>query len=312
MKHHPTAVDRMRTVGHAIITLQPIDSDADLEAFLAVRRAVLPTERQPTLAELKASLHPGDLLLLAELDGEVAGSGLANRSDTGQAHLAPRVLPDKRGRGVGSSVLLKLAEHAVQQGYARAGAHVAGDDSRSLAFATRHGFRETRRDIEQVLTLDGADVVPPEVEGVSLVSVAERPELLEEAYALAQQGYEDVPIAGLDIQMDAWLRDEATLPAGSFVALHDGEIVGYAGLMNWTDDPKKAVHGLTVVDRQWRGRGLATALKLRQIAWARANGLRQLVTYTQTGNENMRRVNDRLGYVTGAIDIAVARDLPLT
>ena len=108
---------------------------------------------------------------------------------------------------------------------------------------------------------------------------------------------------------DAWLRDEATLPDGSIVALVDGRIVGYAGLIAWDDDPTRAENGLTVVARGWRGRGLATAMKRRQLAWAAGAGIREVVTWTQTGNEAMRRVNERLGYVMRTISRTVERPL---
>jgi mycothiol synthase len=294
-----------------MIELRACETDADYEVWLAVRRAVLPNERTASLAELKTGIKPNDLHLLADIEGECAGSGLANRSDTGNAHLAPRVLPDKRGRGVGAALLTRLAQHAVERGYTRAGAHVAGDDEHSLAFATRFGFEELRRDVQQVVQVDGAVRQPREVDGTEFVSIEERPELLEASYPLAQEGYADMPIEGLDISLDSWLTEEATLPGGSFVALAEGEIVGYAGLMRWTDDATKAENGLTVVRRDWRGRGLAAALKEREIAWAAANGVRTLVTYTQTGNENMQAVNARLGYVTTETTIAFMRNLPL-
>jgi mycothiol synthase len=292
-----------------VIAIRPAETDADLDAWLTVRRAVLPNERTASLDELKSSIKPGDLHVLAELDGELAGSGLVNRSDTGNAHVAPRVLPDKRGRGVGTELLERLAAHAVGQGYTRAGSHVAGDDERSIAFAQRFGFEEQRRDVQQVLEV--TSVRPREVEGVELISIEARPDLLEASYTLAQQGYEDMPIEGLDISRETWLAEEATLPAGSFAALANGDVVGYAGLMGWADDSTKAEHGLTVVRRDWRRRGLASALKERQIAWAAANGVRRLVTYTQTGNENMQGVNARLGYVTTDVTVAFARSLPL-
>ena len=57
------------------------------------------------------------------------------------------------------------------------------------------------------------------------------------------------------VSLDEWLRDEATLPGGSMVALADGEVVGYAGLIAWNDDETRAENGLTVVDRAWRGQG---------------------------------------------------------
>jgi RimJ/RimL family protein N-acetyltransferase len=292
-----------------MIALRPCETDSDYRAWLAVRRAVLPNERTAGLDELKSGIKPGDLHVVAELDRELAGSGLVNRSDTGNAHVAPRVLPDKRGRGVGTALLEHLTAHAVNQGYSRAGSHVAGDDERSIAFARRFGFEELRRDVQQVLEVSAAE--PREVEGVEFVSLEERPDLLEAAYPIAQEGYVDMPIEGLDISLETWLAEEATLPGGSFAALAEGEVVGYAGLLRWADDPTKAEHGLTVVGRAWRRRGLASALKERQIAWAAANGVRRLVTYTQTGNESMQAVNARLGYVTTDVTVAFTRSLPL-
>jgi mycothiol synthase len=295
-----------------MIELRACEGDADFESWLAVRRAVLPNDRAPTLEELYTYVKPGDLHLLALLSGQLAGSGLMNRSDTGGAHLAPRVLPEKRGRGIGSALLTQLAAHAVERGYTRAGSHVSGDDAASQAFARTFGFEETRRDVQQVRVVDRDGPTPRELDGVDFVSVAERPELLREAYALAQQGYADMPIDGLDISLDSWLTEEvATLPAGSFAALAGDEIVGYAALMHWPGEPAKAEHGLTVVRRDWRRRGLASALKEREIAWAAANGIRELVTWTQTGNENMQRVNERLGYVVRRFDISFGRELPL-
>ena len=44
------------------------------------------------------------------------------------------------------------------------------------------------------------------------------------------------------------------------------------------------------------GRGIATALKQAQIAWASRNGFRELMTSTQDANAPMRAVNDKLGY----------------
>jgi GNAT superfamily N-acetyltransferase len=292
-----------------MIAIRLCETDSDYRAWLAVRRAVLPNERAPSLDELRSAIKPGDLHVLAELDAELAGSGLVNRSDTGDAHVAPRVLPDKRGRGVGTALLEHLAAHATSKGYSRAGSHVAGDDDGSIAFAHRFGCEELRREVQQVLEVSASE--PRAIEGVEFVSLEERPDLLEAAYPLAQEGYGDMPIEGLDISLETWLVEGGTLPAGSFAALADGEIVGYAGLLHWADDPTKAEHGLTVVRRDRRRRGLASALKERQIEWAAANGIHRLVTYTQTGNESMQAVNSRLGYVTTNVSVAFTRSLPL-
>ena len=60
--------------------------------------------------------------------------------------------------------------------------------------------------------------------GVEVVTIAERPELLEAAYPLARdEGYPDLALEGsISIPLEEWLHEEATLPEGSFVALADG------------------------------------------------------------------------------------------
>ena len=69
--------------------------------------------------------------------------------------------------------------------------------------------------------------------------------------------------------------------------------------------------GLTVVRRDWRRRGLAVALKRIKLAWAADNGYREIVTWTQRGNDGMRRVNERLGYEYRATSVTMVAPLPL-
>jgi mycothiol synthase len=144
-----------------------------------------------------------------------------------------------------------------------------------------------------------------------VVTVGQRPEVLREAYELGRQGFADMATdRPATISLDEWLREEATLPEGSFVALVDGEIVGYSGLCRH-DSPGVAEDGLTVVRRDWRRRGLATALKRRELAWAAANGLHEVVTWTQRRNEGMRIVNERLGFTTRDVSLTMTAPLPL-
>ena len=53
---------------------------------------------------------------------------------------------------------------------------------------------------------------------------------------------------------------------------------------------------MTGVKRAWRGRGIASALKRAQIAWALANGIEVLETTNEVRNAPMRRVNEKLGF----------------
>ena len=112
------------------------------------------------------------------------------------------------------------------------------------------------------------------------------------------------------IPLEVWLRDEATHPAGSFVALDRGRIVGFSGLMRH-DNAGVAEDGLTVVARDWRRRGLAMALKRLELAWAAENGFSEVLTWTQRGNEGMRKVNERLGYAYRTVALKMMASVPL-
>jgi GNAT superfamily N-acetyltransferase len=212
---------------------------------------------------------------------------------------------------VGTALLRRLAEHVESLGFHRAGTNV--DDPGSLEFAHRFGFTEHDRQVEQVRELAGDEPTPRIPEGIELVSLAERPELFARVYhELAVEALEDLAVTPkVEISFGDWEREWVTWPEGSFIALHGDEIVGCAGLIRDYDRPERAEHSLTAVRGDWRRHGLAKALKRQTIAWAAANGLTELYTWTQTGNEAMRAVNEQLGYVTRAVSITVRGPIPL-
>lgn len=291
--------------------LSPCVTDADYEAWRSVRIAVLPYERCDTVEELRARESPERLMLLARQDGAVVGSGMADRgesADSGAA--APRVLPDHRRRGIGEEILRALADHCTSLDLPRLRAKV--DDDESLAFARRFGFVEVDREVELTRSVAGAPSPPPLPEGVEVVTSAERPGLWEASY----DGFGREALAGfavdtpLEVTPEQWATTWRADPM--FLALHDGEVVGCAGLLLDTDEPTRAENALTAVRGDWRGRGIAVHLKLRALEWAAAHDLDEVYTWTQDGNVAMRTLNERLGYTTSRTSITVSRELPLT
>jgi RimJ/RimL family protein N-acetyltransferase len=287
------------------------ETQADVRTYVDVWNAVTPD--QPAFFEQqweRREREPRRLYLLAEREGEAVGCGFAGRSDSpGRGFVSPRVLPASRRGGVGSELLRRLCDHLTELGFETVSAHVDGNDPGSLAFAERHGFAEVDRQVEQVKAV--GDESPPRIpDGIRLVTIAERPELLEAAYELAVEGYADMATSTpVTISLDEWLDYEASLPAGSYVALAGDEIVGYSGLMR---DPGGVVEdGLTVIRRAWRRRGLAEALKRAELAWAAENGVAEIVTWTQRGNEGMRALNEKLGYEYRSVSVMVRSPLPL-
>jgi mycothiol synthase len=294
-----------------MIELRAVESDADLETWARLKSAVVPNE-PVTPAQVRASDEPGRLLLLASLDGVLAGCGIAAPSHFGgRAFIAARVLSDHRRRGVGMALVHALAEHGRALGRDGVNAFVYADEPHSIAFAAHLGLEEADYQLEQARLVadEPAPVVP---DGIELASLdGRREELLTAVWPVALEGYADMPVPGeVTYQLEEWLREEATRPGGSFAAFEDGEPVGYAGLVEHANGAATAEHGLTVVRRAQRGRGVARALKQAQLHWASQNGVVELLTWTQKGNEPMQALNRGLGYVDKSKVITFQGPLP--
>jgi GNAT superfamily N-acetyltransferase len=294
------------------IAVRPVRSAGDYAAWRQVRMAVVPYERTDSVEALRVQAGPQREFLLAEMDGVLAGSGLVGKSDlAGAGGVAARVLPDMRRLGVGTEILRVLAGRAAAMGFDVVNSHA--DDPGAVSFAERYGFREVFREVEQVRVI-GDEPAPRVPQGVVILPVSERPELWRAAYqAVGVQAFQDMatPVP-LDISVEQWERDWITDPEAMFVALAGEEVIGCAGLLPDTDDPERAEQALTVVRRDWRRRGVAAALKRATLAWAAVHGLREVYTWTQRGNEDMRALNEHLGFVTRRESISMRASLPLT
>src|SRR6476646_3010528 len=177
---------------HAI---RMVETDTDLELWSRIRRMVQPDDPPPSIELLKAEAGPDRLLVLVESAGQIVGSGLVDRSQTTGSYVAPRILPAHRRRGAGTAVLRHLMDHAASRGFTTIGGHA--EDDGALAFATEHGFEEVDRQVEQVRRLTAGEPPGPPPSsfiGLTFTSVAERPELLQRAYALGRQGYADMAL----------------------------------------------------------------------------------------------------------------------
>lgn len=271
------------------------ETDADLAGWCEVWTAITP--REPVAVEQvrrRLEREPWRLYLVAEEHGFV-GLGFAGPTDSpGRIGLAVRVLPEWRGQGLGTELYEQSLEHALAQEPEWLSAVVSGAEPGALAWAKRRGFEEYGRDVELVRALRADEKAPPPLDGIEIVELT--PDLHDAAYALTREAWEDLP-TGFSVatpSYELWLEEDLSGPI-AFAALDDGELVGYAALVQ-RDAPGLLEHGLTATRRTHRRRGIATALKRTQIAWAAANAHRELITFTQEGNEGMQAINLALGY----------------
>ena len=275
-------------------------SDDDLAAMIEVRTKADPDSPPPRLDNLRHNLagNPELAYLVARDAGVPVACGFVDVSqDTiGRAHVV--VVPVARRRGIGTALLVAVSGHARANRRGQLEGSIRAQDEESLRFFTRRGFEKVGG--EEAVTLDLAeaeDLVSSRRAGVRIVSRAERPDVVEGMYAVAQEAEPDIP-GGVPVRpFEVWRATEidrpSLVPELTFVALAGDEVVGYAILDSLGQE---LWHRLTAVKRAWRRRGIATALKLAQIGVARQSGLARLVTTNEERNVPMRSINDALGY----------------
>jgi GNAT superfamily N-acetyltransferase len=248
---------------------------------------------------------PQTAWLLAEDDGTAVGSGRLTpgwHSPPGVARADVRVVAEARGRGIGAALLDQIQRRSEALGAPTLEVEVRDDDSGSLLWTEEQGFQEIGRSVRLALDLTAIEepaVDPPE--GIEVVVWAERPELAPGIYEVACEAYPDEPGSG-DVEMEpfeGWLSQDmqgsGDRADAVFVALAGGEVAGYAKL-SMSARNGYVMHDMTGVKRVHRGRGIASALKRAEIAWAKRDGFRTLETFNDEDNAPIRALNVKHGY----------------
>ena len=173
--------------------------------------------------------------------------------------------------------------------------------------ATLDGWREVELEIYVGLDLTKDGPTPRALPaGVRITTLAESPHLARSMHACQDAAVADVPgdSAHVTPDFDAWLaeQDAPTLPPdAAFLAVEtgaDGEdrVLGFTQLEVSSARPDIVSHNYTIVHPDARGRGIAYAVKLASIEWARMRGYRELRTDNEERNAPMRHINAQLGY----------------
>jgi GNAT superfamily N-acetyltransferase len=284
-----------------VIDLRRVETDEDVEVFLALRHAIDPEHMMSRVSYVEEIKRPERADLIASLDGEPVGCAFVepHGENVGGpvAWVSVRVLRERRRRGVGTALFREVSALARAQGRDALIFPSRHDDVDSLDYLGKRGFVEALRLRDGVLDLEQAVSRFDPPDGVDIVPIEARHE--RELYAVAGVIARDIPSAQEAFEIgsfEQWRRDELrpnTAWDCSFVALSQGAVIGYAILLD--DGDGVGMNVMTGVLPDWRRRGIALALKQAQIDAARARGLRKLRTSNAMENP-MRQVNERLGY----------------
>ena len=254
---------------------------------------------------------PGLERRLALLDGEPVGYASCGviwmlAPDTPYAWVELAVVPAARERGIGSALLRWAQERATAIG--KPGLQVPCSSARpeGIAFLERRGFAEYLRMAGVELQL--AEVERPEVgmpDGVNLSSIAAEPALLASLYEASCEIYADLP----DPEpvrigsFEEWRARDVEVGGqpldGVLIAVVGDDVVGVSRLVV-QERGRVVEHSITGVRRDWRGRGIALALKRAAICWAIDHGAERMAAENALHNAPMRAINAKLGYQPGA------------
>jgi mycothiol synthase len=284
-----------------VITVRTVDTEADVDTYVDVRRRVHPQTPIPREAVVDQRRRPDNLDLIAELGGVPVGAATVAKfggaPDGDVAYLTIRVVADARRQGVGTALHRRASDHARSLGKSGHLVVVRADDPDSLGYYDARDFVERARMQDVSLELATAETEFAVPDGIELRPATEEHD--RGIYEVALEADADVPsaeplVTGAFEQWRDRLFGSLAVRDLSFVALERGRVVGYAVIGRHTEDT--AQHWMTGVARAARGRGIALALKQAQIAAAKDAGWAFLQTQNDLGNAPMRRVNEKLGY----------------
>lgn len=309
----------------APVNLRPV-AEGDFEALAEIATVNFPDEPR-TAAEAReryekfdAQRYVREYVVAVDGDGRVVGSGTyaqvpwSFHPDKYTVYVM--VHPSRHRQGIGTRLMEHLLAGLRARGARRLRSWAREDYPHALAFLARYGFREYGRTFESRLPVARADVsglaaVEARVAsaGITITTLAD--ELARDPYCLPAVYQAHCALEVTTPHLDAdlptvpayahWVAQEVRHPRvlldACFLARLGDFYIGESAMKRSESEPDVLWQQLTAVHREYQGRGVATALKLRTVAYAQAHGYREIRTFNSSLNGPMLAINAKLGFV---------------
>ncbi len=195
---------------------------------------------------------------------------------------------DHQNRGVGQYLYENLIGFLSDLNASEAWAFGKEDMPISLSFLAKRGFKEKFRTWESWLNPPIVNVSQyshysekASTAGMEISTLARElqddPECYAKLYTLNQDLMADVPLPEpfTPLPYEQWLafdmKDPGLIPEAYAIAKHGTEYVGLSTVRHLDKEPRGLYQALTSVRREYRGKGVAFAMKLKVIEYARKN-----------------------------------------
>jgi ribosomal protein S18 acetylase RimI-like enzyme len=264
---------------------------------------------------------------VAEVDGKIVGVSRVIIPPGGyhpqKWMMNGGVLPEYRNQGIGSMLLDDIIAAIAPSDPIALRASGPEDSPETLQFLQKRSFQEENRFWESHLDVAKFDQAAYEQALANLTGQGLRIRTL--ADLKMEQGYErklyeliihiqaDMPMPEpfVPYSFEDYMKFEYArpniIPNAYFIAVDGDRLVGVNILMADPQDKDHLNTDDTGVHRDYRRRGIALALKLHGIAWARDHGYSTIRTTNESTNQRMLKINERLGFVKRPAWIAFVR-----
>lgn len=220
--------------------------------------------------------------------------------------------PAVRRRGVGTRLFEAVRDFARAHGATRYHAEARDALPEARAFADRCGFAIERHIFESTLDLAAFDesrfgdaVERAEASGIRFFTLADEGDseiARRKAWEVERRVCQDIPggSEGATRPFEAWVQQVAEASwyrSDTHIVAADGERWIGLSALGFYETPRLMMYQMiTGVDREYRGRGIALALKLLGIRCARRYGASYIRTNNDSQNAPILAVNRKLGF----------------
>jgi GNAT superfamily N-acetyltransferase len=268
----------------------------------------------------------GRTRVIAEnVEGQIIGYGASYRApwvEPGQLASVFCVHPEFRGQGVGSMILSYIENWANEQGASVLLTIVMDWIDRALLFVQKRGFSLDAHVFDFELDLNQYDptknsgfvkqVTDSGIQFVTLADVSEE-KSLHSLYDLFVETSKDNPgqydsLPPYEQWCAEFLPEDTSRKDWVFIALDGNRFVGVTQLFK-TEEVAVIYTNYTGVKKEYRGRGIAKALKIKSIHAAIQAGAKTMTTDSEENNGPMQHINRSLGYIPGSGHYRIIKQL---
>ena len=223
-----------------------------------------------------------------------------------------RVHPDFQRKGIGTKLWNQVMADLTERDASLVRAFTQETHEHALSFLDKLGFEEFERACESRLSLETFDpqqfhsyVERLRESGIQVCTLPQErkrdPDFNEKLHELHNAACAEMPLPEpytpqrLEVFLIQDVDNPSVIPEAFLVAKDGDTYAAYTSLWKRTVE-NSLTQAMTATKPEYRGRGIATALKVIVTEWAKNEGYDQIWTWNDDKNDPMLHINIKLGY----------------